>query len=80
MAFLYVLDVPEFAPLIAAAAGGSAAVTLKGDYAQLSQAGALVLRRDVSGLGLAVWFGALTGGYRGRVECFDEHELRIVDE
>lgn len=81
MASLFVLDVPEFSPLIAAArADGRVDVRARGPYAELSSAGALVLARAPTGLGRAVWFGALTGGYDGHVARFDEDELQIVDQ
>ena len=72
MATLYVLDVPEFAPLVRAA-GTSLKV---GDYFAIS-AQEIRIRRKATGLRKAVWYGALTGGFEGRLRRFDDDELVI---
>ena len=79
MASLFVLDVPEFAPLIASSDGAGIAVTRKAGFAALSAPGRLMIEREATGLGLAIWYGALTGGYQGEIETFDGDRLVIVD-
>ena len=76
MPSLFVLDVPEFAPLIAGAASGHA-VRRRGGYAMIEAADKIVVERSRSGLGDAVWYGALTGGYQGRIVEFSADRLVI---
>jgi hypothetical protein len=79
MARLFVLDVAEFEPLIAAAATSGYAVERAGDYAVIDSAGSpLSIQHAQTGMREALWFGSLTGGYEGRLEAFDDHTLRIV--
>lgn len=80
MASLFVLDVPEFQPLIDAVGKAGNGVTRKAGFARLSAPGRLVVERRATGLGLAIWYGALTGGYQGKVERFDSDQLVIADE
>ena len=72
MATLYVLDVPEFAPLVRAAGA-----TLKvGDYFAISGQ-EIRIARKATGLRKAVWYGALTVGFEGSLRRFDDDELVI---
>jgi hypothetical protein len=75
MATLYVLDVPEFAPFVQAA-HSILRVTKNGDYYVLS-GDEIRIPRKATGLRKAVWYGALTGGFAGRLERFDDDELVI---
>ena len=75
MATLYVLDVPEFAALVAAARN-SLEVRKKGDYFAVSGK-EVRIAREVTGLRKAVWYGALTGGFEGALRRFDDDELII---
>ena len=76
MPSLFVLDVPEFAPLIAGASG-THDVRRRNGYAAIEGADRVVVERAKSGLPDAVWFGALTGGYEGRVVEFSAERLVI---
>ncbi len=76
MPSLFVLDVPEFAPLIAGAAG-THRVRRRAGYAAIEASDQVVVERAKSGLPDAVWFGALTGGYEGRVVEFSADRLVI---
>jgi hypothetical protein len=77
MATLYVLDVPEFAPFVEAAGKvNGVRVSRIGDYVAL-KAGELRISRKATGLRRAVWYGALTGGFEGRLQRFDDDELVI---
>lgn len=75
MPTLYVLDVPEFAPLLQAARA-ALQVTKHGDYFALSGS-EIRIPRKATGLRKAVWYGALTGGYEGSLRRFDDDELVI---
>jgi len=76
MPSLFVLDVPEFAPLIAGAASGHH-IRRRGGYAAIEAPERVVVERARSGLGDAVWYGALTGGYEGRIVEFSADRLVI---
>lgn len=76
MPSLFVLDVPEFAPLIASAAA-SHQVRRRRGYAAIQAAEKIVVERGQSGLGDALWFGALTGGYEGCIVEFSAVRLVI---
>ena len=75
MATLYVLDVPEFAPLVNSARSNHQ-VNRKGDYFTVS-AKEIRIAREPTGLRKAVWYGALTGGFEGALRRFDDDELVI---
>ncbi len=78
MATLYVLNVPEFSALLDAVTSDSAVTETVGDYLRVtSDEGPLILERGRIGARDAVWFSALTGGYRGTMAKFDESELRL---
>lgn len=78
MPTLFILDVPEFAPIVRAAKDLRYDVTHKGGYVAIDAPGDLVIERAKSGLTDAIWYGVLTGGYTGRIAAFDAAQLRIV--
>ena len=53
------------------------AVTAIGDYRKIHSAAEIVIQRAATGLGQAVWFGALTGGFEGVILEFNENRLMI---
>jgi len=78
MAILYVLDVPEFKPLVDYAEGApDLAVSQHGAYHKIEAAGELTILRQPTGMDAAIWFGGLVGGYEGEVKEFSEDVLRI---
>ncbi|MES2535249.1 MAG: hypothetical protein V4632_05180 [Pseudomonadota bacterium] len=82
MVRIFVLDVPEFLPLVAAARN-QAGVSVLGpqhDYYRIESETELRFGRRALGFKPAVWHGALTGGFRGRIAHFDNDELLIVSE
>lgn len=81
MAAIYLLNVPEFQPLAAAARVQGLTVTSvhNGDYLCVGGTGPVELKRKGSGVKLPVWFGAPTGGIDGRIDQFDREVLRVVD-
>jgi hypothetical protein len=78
MPALFVLSVSEFQPLIdCAETQGDLTVTAIGDYRKIHSTAEIVIHRAATGLGRAVWFGALTGGFEGVILEFNEIRLMI---
>ena len=77
MPTLYVLDVPEFAPLVQAARIEGIAVDKREDYYVIAHPRELRISRKATGLRRSIWYGALTGGFEGRLGRFDDDELVI---
>lgn len=77
-AALYLLKVPEFAPIVEALSGDGVEQRDLGAYLAIEREGELRIRRADTGLIEAVWFGAATGGIRGKILRFDADELVIV--
>ena len=80
MAALYILDVPEFFPLVRGLR--EAGLHVEGptrDYYRISAPDRIVISRKALGLKYPIWFGALTGGLEGRIAQFDRNTLEIVD-
>jgi len=81
MPTVFVLDVPEFRPLV------DHARTLEGcrvdgprlGYWRVTRGGTLEFRRKELGFKPAVWHGALTGGLVGRISHFDNDRLTIEE-
>jgi len=78
---IFVLDVPEFRPLIddARAREGYSVSGPRLGYWRIEAAGAVEFHRKALGFKPAVWHGALTGGLVGRIERFDNDVMRIVE-
>ena len=79
MPSLYVLDVPEFAPLLAAARARDG-VEITGPtagYFRISAGRQLRLYRADSGLPEALWFGAFTAGFEGEELVIDAEQFWI---
>jgi len=81
-ASLFVLDVPEFSALLAAArARPDHVVTpVEDGYVRIDGAPGLQFSRKALGFKPAVWYGAATGGLTGRITRFDMDELVIEPE
>lgn len=78
VASVYVLDVPEFAPLLEdARARGYAVCRAAAGYARIDGTPGLRFRRKELGFKPALWYGALTGGLAGRIAAFDMDTLAI---
>lgn len=78
MPTLFVLDIPEYGPLADFAEGrAELVVTALGNYRKIHAAGEIVISRPATGLGAAVWFGALVGGFEGKILEFNETQLVI---
>ena len=80
MSGFYVLDVPEFAPIVAAARdipGCEVQASRKG-YVLVRFSGNFEIKRAATGLSEAVWFGCLTGGLDGKIQSFDAESIRLT--
>ncbi|CAG9178648.1 hypothetical protein LMG23992_03811 [Cupriavidus laharis] len=79
-ASVYVLDVPEFAPLIDVArkTDGYRTTVLGNGYVRIDGNPTLQFRRKELGFKPAVWYGALTGGLAGQIRQFDMDALVIA--
>lgn len=79
MPSLYVLDVPEFTPLVEAArqrAGFEIAGPKAGYFRIVAKDQLRILRAD-TGLPEALWFGAFTAGYDGEELIIDSEQFWI---
>jgi hypothetical protein len=76
---LYVLDVPEFAPLIEAARhkAGFEVAGPKAGYFRIAAQDQLRIQRVETGLPEALWFGAFTAGYDGEELIIDSEQFWI---
>lgn len=81
MPAIFVLDVPEFRPIVdhAREAQGYRVSGPRNGYYKVEANGSLTLRRKSLGFKPAVWHGALTGGLVGRIRQFDNDTLELVD-
>ena len=79
MPALFVLDVPEFAPLVAAAKKKSELQIMgpKAGYYRITADDQLRIHRSETGLPEALWFGAFTAGYDGEELVIDSTQFWI---
>ena len=80
LASIFVLDVPEFEPLVNASRGvpGCRVDGPVDGYWHVSSAEPIVFERKPLGLVPALWNAALTGGFDGDVKVFDRNRLEIA--
>jgi hypothetical protein len=80
MVVIYVLDVPEFIPIVTAVRSKpDYVVTLSGKgYWRIEAPTEIVLNRREMGLKPAVWYGIFTGGLNGEIASFGRDEVRVV--
>lgn len=81
MISVFVLDVPEFLPLVEHSRGRKE-VSVSGPslgYYRLQAKGEVSFVRKELGFKPAVWHGALTGGLIGKVTHFDNDTLTIAE-
>jgi len=81
MSGFFVLDVPEFASLLAFAekSGKCRVHPRTGNYCFVEFEGTLEILREETGMGEAVWYGCLTAGLDGKVSRFDSQRL-VLEE
>lgn len=80
MITLYVLDVPEFAPLVSAALAMPACRVspVRKGYWTIEADRELAFNRKELGLKPAIWYGAFTGGIDGDIVEFGQTVVRVV--
>jgi hypothetical protein len=79
MPTIYVLNTPEFEPIVDTARAAGMEIRPVGDYVEAaSPAPEAVLHRHHTQVRPSIWFAALTGGLDGHIVRFDHDELRIV--
>jgi hypothetical protein len=77
---MYVLDVPEFKPLVVAAQGDArcrVAPAQRG-YWKIESDIALSFERRAMQLKPAIWYGAFTGGLDGAITDFGKDQVHVV--
>ena len=82
MITIYVVDVPEFQPLLDDARKRSDCRVrqLDSTYIAIESEKPLEFSRRALGLKPAVWYGLFTGGLDGVIERFDRDLVRIVPQ
>lgn len=75
---LFILDVPEFRPVIAVArrCDGVSSRTV-GDHVELSSDGEIVIDRRATGVRHAVWYSVVSAVAEGNIIQFDKDALRM---
>lgn len=80
MPAIFILDTPEFQPLVRTAEHAGMKIRSAGDYLEASSSlPRVTLERSVTNVRLSIWFAALTGGLDGHIAHFDHDRLEIVD-
>lgn len=79
---LFVPDLTDFKPLVDALKSlpNMEINAPKLGYWQATAASPLTLERKSLGLGTALWFSMLVGGYRGRLATYTKNTLMIIEE
>ena len=80
MSGFYILDVPEFSPILTAARRLPACRVHPGraGYILVEFEGEIEIKRADTGITEAVWFGCLTAGLDGRIIHFDATSLKLA--
>lgn len=79
MVRIYVLNVPEFLPLVDAARLIDHAEVKNGEYYfRIDARDELVFERKAMKMKPAVWYGAFTGGLDGEIVEFGRDTVRVV--
>ncbi len=81
MPIVYILDVPEFRPVLEGFAALANATTSgpAGGYWRIEGDGELALRRKATKISVALWYSALMGGFIGEIAQYDREDMRIRD-
>lgn len=80
MVIVYVLDVPEFLPVVHAARAIPECVITKSDegYHRIEAPTEITLSRKAMNMKPAVWYGLFTGGLNGEIAEFGRDVVRVV--
>lgn len=77
---LYVLNVPEFKPVIDEGSAVADHARVIGHYVEISSEGSLIIDRKKARARRAVWFSAIGALSNGKVTQFDSDQLHIQSE
>ena len=80
MPILYVIDVPEFRPLVESArtkAGYVVSEERKGYY-KIETSGEMHFNRKEMKLKPALWYGMFTGGLDGEIKSFGREDVVVI--
>lgn len=79
---VYVVDVPEFRPVVesarARAADGYSVTGPRKGYFTIENAGAMTFNRKEMRLPPAIWYGIFTGGLHGEIAAFGRETVTII--
>jgi hypothetical protein len=80
MVVLYVLDVPEFLPIVEAARKipGCTITSPQKGYWKVASPTEIILNRKAMQMKPAVWYGLFTGGMNGEIAEFGRDEVRVI--
>jgi hypothetical protein len=80
MAVIYVVDVPEFAPIVEAARRNPACTVsaVKKGYYTIRASGEVTFNRKEMKMKPALWYGIFTGGLNGEIKSFGRDEVTVI--
>jgi hypothetical protein len=80
MAVIYVVDVPEFVPIVEAARKkpNCTVTEAKKGYYKITTTGAVTFNRREMQMKPALWFGMFTGGLNGEITSFNRDEVTVI--
>lgn len=80
MPVIYVVDVPEFMPLVESARGKSGYKVSEENkgYFKIESQGEMTFNRKEMAMKPALWYGMFTGGLDGEIKSFGREEVTIV--
>lgn len=80
MVTIFVLDVPEFHPIVecARARGGCEITRYEKGYIKISADAEIVLNRREMKMKPAIWYGLFTGGLIGEIKDWDRDTVRVI--
>ncbi|WP_211102995.1 hypothetical protein [Azospirillum sp. B21] len=80
MPTIYVVDVPEFAPMVEEALKNpdcTVSESRKG-YFRIDAPGAITFNRKAMKMKPAIWYGIFTGGLDGEIRSFGRDEVVVI--
>ncbi len=80
MPTIYVVDVPEFVPVVEAARNNPAcrvSEAMKGYY-RIDADGEITFNRKAMQMKPALWYGIFTGGLDGEIKSFGREEVVVI--
>lgn len=80
MVVLYVLNVPEFLPVVEAARAMPGCRVTKSEkgYYRVESPTEIILDRREMRMKPAVWYGLFTGGLNGEIAAFGREKVRVI--